>query len=248
MTINLQAISGFPEIQAGDDIAEIIVGLVNGFKDGDIVVIAQKIVSKAEGRAVVLSDVEPSDAAINLAAETQKDPRLVQLILDESESVLRSRPGVIISATRQGFVCANAGIDASNVPGVETVLLLPIDSDQSARQIRAKIVKRCGVNVAVLITDSFGRAWRVGQQDVAIGCAGISPVEDLRGQQDSEGRELLASISASADEIASAANLARGKSSNEPVVVLRGLGELVTKIDGAGAAGLIRASSEDLFR
>jgi coenzyme F420-0:L-glutamate ligase/coenzyme F420-1:gamma-L-glutamate ligase len=248
MTINLQAIPDLPEITEGDDIAEIIAGAANGFKDGDIVVIAQKIVSKAEGRAVALAGVEPGDEALALAAKTEKDPRLVQLILDESDEVMRSRPGVIITSTRQGFVCANAGIDASNVPGDETVLLLPVDSDESARQIRAKINKRTAVNVAVVITDSFGRAWRVGQQDIALGCAGIEPVNDLRGQRDSEGRELLASVAATVDEIASAANLARGKTSHEPVVVLRGLGYLVTTEDGPGALALLRERNEDFFR
>jgi coenzyme F420-0:L-glutamate ligase/coenzyme F420-1:gamma-L-glutamate ligase len=248
MTINLQAIPDLPEIEQGDDIAELIAGSANGFKDGDIIVIAQKIISKAEGRAVTLANVTPSGEAVALAEQTQKDPRLVQLILDESDEIMRARPGVIITSTRQGFVCANAGIDASNVPGDDTVLLLPEDSDESARQIRAKIVNRTETNVAVIITDSFGRAWRIGQQDIAIGCAGIAPANDLRGENDSEGRELMASIVATADEIASAANLARGKSSEEPVVVLRGLGELVATENGPGAIALLRARNEDFFR
>jgi coenzyme F420-0:L-glutamate ligase/coenzyme F420-1:gamma-L-glutamate ligase len=248
MTINLQAIPNLPEVEEGFDIGEMIADATGGFKHGDIVVIAQKIISKAEGRAVALAGVEPSVEAIELADETEKDPRLVKLILDESDSVLRSRPGVIITSTRQGFVCANAGIDASNVPGDDTVLLLPIDSDVSARKIRSRLLELTGVAVAVIISDSFGRAWRIGQQDIAIGCAGIDPVSDLRGSDDSHGRELTASIAATADELASAANLARDKSSGEPVVVIRGLSELVTAEHGPGALALLRASSEDLFR
>lgn len=248
MTINIQAIPDLPEVEPDFDVGQMIADAVKGFNDGDVVVIAQKIISKAEGRAVALKDVEPTAAADALAQETEKDPRLVQLILDESEEVLRSRPGVIITSTRQGFVCANAGIDASNVPGEDTVLLLPEDADASARKIRARLRELTATDVIVIISDSFGRAWRIGQQDIAIGCAGMEPATDLRGQLDSEGRELTASIAASADELASAANLVRSKSSSEPVVVLRGNGHLMTVEDGPGALALLRARNEDFFR
>jgi coenzyme F420-0:L-glutamate ligase/coenzyme F420-1:gamma-L-glutamate ligase len=248
MKVELEALAGLPEVAAGDDLAELIAAAEPRIENGDIVVVAQKIVSKAEGRAVDLATVLPGDAAVQLAQQTEKDPRLVQLILDESETVLRSRPGVIIVATRQGFVCANAGIDASNVPGDDSVLLLPEDSDASARRLRSRLSELSGARVGVVISDSFGRAWRIGQQDVAIGCAGLEPAQDLRGGSDREGRELTASIAASADEIASAANLSRAKTSGEPVVLVRGLADLVTVEDGPGATALIRARNEDFFR
>jgi coenzyme F420-0:L-glutamate ligase/coenzyme F420-1:gamma-L-glutamate ligase len=170
-------------VAAGDNVAALIAKAAPWLQEGDIVVIAQKIVSKAEGRAVALAGVDPGKAAIELAGQTEKDPRFVQLVLDESEEVLRSRTGVIIVSTRQGFVCANAGIDASNVPGDETVLLLPEDSDESARGIRAELKASTGATVGVVISDSFGRAWRIGQQDIAIGCAGIEPAADIRGDR-----------------------------------------------------------------
>jgi len=248
MKVELTALAGLPEVAAGDDLAELIAAAEPQLRNGDIVVVAQKIVSKAEGRAVDLATVETGDAAVQLARQTEKDPRLVQLILDESETVLRSRPGVIIVATRQGFVCANAGIDASNVPGDDSVLLLPEDSDASARRLRSRLSELSGARVAVVISDSFGRAWRIGQQDVAIGCAGLEPAQDLRGSSDREGRELTASIAATADEVASAANLSRAKISGEPVVLVRGLADLVRIEDGPGATALIRARNEDFFR
>jgi coenzyme F420-0:L-glutamate ligase/coenzyme F420-1:gamma-L-glutamate ligase len=248
MTIELLAVAGIPEIEPGDDLAAAICDRYEP-AGGDIVVVAQKIVSKAEDRFVSLADVTPTPSAEELAAETAKDPRLVQLILDESNAVLRSREGVLIVETHHGFVCANAGIDASNVPGDEDrVLLLPRDPDKSARELRAGIRERTGASVAVIVSDSFGRAWRTGQLDVAIGCAGIDPVIDLRGEADRDGRELAASIQAVADEIAAAADTARGKSSGEPVVVLRGRSELISLADGPGAVGLLRDRAEDLFR
>ncbi|MGH2906844.1 MAG: coenzyme F420-0:L-glutamate ligase [Solirubrobacterales bacterium] len=248
MTLEISALSGLPEVAAGNDVAQLIAGTGAALRDGDVLVVAQKIVSKAEGRAVELQTVASGDAASQLARETDKDPRFVQLILDESEAVLRSRPGVIIVSTRQGFVCANAGIDQSNVPGDDTALLLPLDADASARAIRARLRELTGAQVAVVIGDSFGRAWRVGQQDVAIGCAGIEPFADLRGERDSEGRELLASITATVDELASAADLARGKASREPVILIRGLAAGLIDEDGPGATALIRARSDDFFR
>lgn len=246
MSLALVALADLPEVNPGDDLAQLI-GSRAEFDDGDIVVVAQKVISKAEDRFAELDDVAASARAQELAEQTGKDPRLVQLILDESREVLRVREGVMIVETRHGFVCANAGIDASNVPG-ERLLLLPEDPDRSARELRRELQLSCGRQLAVIITDSFGRAWRSGQVDVAIGCAGIAPLLDLRGEADAHGRELSASIQAVADELAAAANLARKKSSGEAVVITRGRADLVCPEDGPGAAAGLRSRSEDLFR
>lgn len=252
--IELAAVPGIPEIVAGDDLSALIAAALAGPAnplgppaDGDVIAVAQKIVSKSEGRSRELSEIEPGDEARKLAAVTEKDPRLVQAVLDESAGVLRAAPGVLIVRTRHGFVCANAGIDRSNVPGDETLLLLPEDADRSARVLRAGLAARFGTRIAVIVTDSFGRAWRVGQQDVAIGCAGLVPLLDLRGTRDAHDRELVASVSPYADELAAAANLARAKSSGEPVVTIRGRSELVSHDDGPGAAPLLREIERDLF-
>ncbi|MGH2960262.1 MAG: coenzyme F420-0:L-glutamate ligase, partial [Solirubrobacterales bacterium] len=221
MKLSIEAVAGLPEISPGDDLAALITRNAE-LADGDIVVIAQKAVSKAEGRFADPSAVEASDEARALAAKADKDPGLVQLILDESVEVLRATAGVLIVETRHGFVCANAGIDSSNVPGDGRVLLLPLDSDQSARSLRAQLQNATGTQLAVVISDSFGRAWRSGQLDVAIGCAGIEPLIDERGGVDREGREMSATIQAVADELAAAADLARSKVSGEPVAVIRG--------------------------
>ena len=207
-----------------------------------MLVVAHKVVSKAEGRLRRLSDVEPGERARELAAEQEKDPQLVQVVLDESEEVLRAERGVMVCVTRHGFVCANAGVDASNAGAEGTVVLLPVDPDASARRLRREL------GCAVVVTDSFGRAWRIGQSEVAIGCAGLTPAEDWRGQTDADGRVLAATVIAIADEIAAAADLARGKDSREPAVRIRGLGRHVTIEDGAGAAALVRAIEDDLFR
>lgn len=247
MKLEAFALAGIPEVVPGNDLAALISGNVV-LADGDIVVVAQKVVSKAENRFAVLDEIEPSSRAIELAQTTDKDPRLVELILRESSDVLRSRPGVLIVETRHGFVCANAGVDCSNVPGDGRVLLLPIDPDRSARELRSALQEVSGVRLALVISDSFGRAWRGGQADVAIGCAGIAPLLDLRGEDDRDGRALSASIQAVGDELASAADLARGKDSGEPVVVIRGRADLVTELDGPGAVAGLRARAEDLFR
>lgn len=247
MKLEAFALAGIPEVVPGNDLAALISGNVV-LADGDIVVVAQKVVSKAENRFAVLDEIEPSSRAIELAQTTDKDPRLVELILRESSDVLRSRPGVLIVETRHGFVCANAGVDCSNVPGDGRVLLLPIDPDRSARELRSALQEVSGVRLALVISDSFGRAWRGGQADVAIGCAGIAPLLDLRGGDDRDGRALSASIQAVGDELASAADLARGKDSGEPVVVIRGRADLVTELDGPGAVAGLRARAEDLFR
>ena len=239
--ISARALGGIPEIRPGDDLGALLRGHV---ADGDVVVIAQKVVSKAEGRVVSLDEVETGERARALAAEQGKqDARHVQVVLDETEELLRAERGVLICRTRHGFVCANAGVDTSNTaPG--TVVLLPEDPDASARRIRAAL----GARAAVVIADSFGRAWRHGQADVAIGIAGLAPLEDWRGRRDAHGRELKATWIAIADQAASAADLARSKTSREPVVVVSGLERFVTEDDGPGAAALVRPAHEDLFR
>jgi coenzyme F420-0:L-glutamate ligase/coenzyme F420-1:gamma-L-glutamate ligase len=216
--------------------------------DGDVVVVAHKVVSKAEGRVRRLAGVEPSDRARELAEPAGKDPRAVQVVLDEAAEVLRAERGVLICVTRHGFVCANAGVDASNAATPDELILLPLDPDASARELRAGIERALGVRPAVIVSDSFGRAWRVGQTDVAVGAAGIVAVDDWRGRVDRAGRELRATVIASADAIAGAADLARGKDSYEPAVLVRGVEHLVTPDDGPGAAALRRDPAEDLFR
>jgi coenzyme F420-0:L-glutamate ligase/coenzyme F420-1:gamma-L-glutamate ligase len=239
-------------VQAGDDLAAWI---APELRSGDIVVIAQKVVSKAEGRVVRLSEVVPGAEAIRLANDFAKDARLVQVVLDESVSVIRAERGVLICETRHGFVCANAGVDLSNAPVADTAVLLPLDPDASARAIRAALATRStspphsGANVyGVVISDSFGRAWRLGVADVAIGAAGIRVIEDWRGRPDAHGRELRATEVAVADQLAAAADLARTKDSQEPVVLIRGAERYVTQEDGPGAAALRRPLEMDLFR
>jgi coenzyme F420-0:L-glutamate ligase/coenzyme F420-1:gamma-L-glutamate ligase len=211
-------------------------------------VISQKIVSKAEGQVRQLSSVLPSAEARKLAAVLGKEPALVELILEESKEVLRVGRSVVISETKHGFVCANAGIDSSNLPEPDSVCLLPEDPDGSARRIRAEIAAAGGARAAVVVSDSFGRAWRLGQAEVAIGCAGLAPLDDWRGRRDAGGRPLEATLIAIADEAASAADLVRHKASGVPAAVVRGLGHHVTAEDGPGAAALRRPRDEDLFR
>jgi coenzyme F420-0:L-glutamate ligase/coenzyme F420-1:gamma-L-glutamate ligase len=244
------ALAGLPEIRRGDDLAALIlasVGAAGPLSDDDVLVVAHKVVSKAEGRTRALSEVTPGPMAAMLAREHGKDPRHVQVVLDESRTLLRADHGVLICETRHGFVCANAGVDASNVPGADSVVLLPREPDASARALRARL-REAGPAPAIVITDSFGRAWRRGQVDVAIGCAGLRPLEDWRGRPDTTGRELRATWIAVADEIAAAADLARSKDGMQPVVLVRGAGRHVTVEDGPGAAALIRPEREDLFR
>jgi len=211
-------------------------------------VVTSKVVSKAEGRLVKLADVVPGERARELAREPDKDPRLVQVILDESAELVRAHGGVLICETHHGFVCANAGVDASNVPGEDEVVLLPLDPDASARALRAGIADVRGVRPALLISDSFGRAWRLGQTDVAIGAAGFAVLDDWRGRRDAHGRPLAATVLAVADSVTGAADLARSKDAGEPVVLVRGLDRFVTPDDGPGAAALRRPREQDLFR
>ncbi len=247
--ISAVALAGVPEVRAGDDLAALIVAHAPAsLRDDDVVVIAHKIVSKSEGRTRSLRDVVPGAQAGALATELGKDPRQVQVVLDESREVLRASRGVLICVTHHGFVCANAGVDASNSAAPDTVIMLPTDPDRSARAIRAGITRHTRVSPAVLITDSFGRAWRNGQLDVAIGCAGLKPLDDWRGRTDAAGRELKATWIAVADELAAAADLTRTKDGRQPVVVIGGAGHHVVPEDGPGAAALLRPESEDLFR
>jgi coenzyme F420-0:L-glutamate ligase / coenzyme F420-1:gamma-L-glutamate ligase len=247
------ALEGLPEVTPGDDLAQLIDDALTERQEtlhaGDVLVIAHKVISKAEGRIRNLADVHPSRRATDLAGTLNKDPRHVQVVLDESRQVLRAQRGVLICVTHHGFVCANAGVDASNVPGDETVVLLPADPDRSARGLRDRLRRHTGQSApAVIVTDSFGRAWRNGQLDIAIGCAGIQPIDDWRGRTDATGRELKATAIAVADELAAAADLARTKDGSLPLVLIRGADRHVTADDGPGAAALIRPEADDLFR
>jgi coenzyme F420-0:L-glutamate ligase/coenzyme F420-1:gamma-L-glutamate ligase len=258
-TLSARGLGGLPEIGPGDDLAQLIVDSLDGPPPhaGQIVAIAHTVVSKAEGATVALSEVMPSEHALALAAEQGRDARAIQVVLDESVEVLRAARGVLISRTRHGFVCANAGVDASNASAdgaPRTLVLLPRNPDASARRIRARLRELSGARAdagtgpAVLITDSFGRAWRNGQVDVAIGLAGMQPLDDWRGRTDAGGMELRATWLAIADAAAGAADLARAKDSREPVVIIDGLQRYVTAEDGPGAVALLRPLEEDLFR
>jgi len=249
MTCELRviAVEGMPEIGARDEVGKEIAARVE-LQAGDVVVVSQKVVSKAEGRVRQLSSTIPGAEARKLAAVLGKDPALVELILEESREVLRAERGVLIVETRHGLVCANAGIDSSNLPEEGSVCLLPEDPDASARRIRAELRAAAGVAPAVIVADSFGRAWRLGQVEVAIGCAGLVPLDDWRGRSDANGRELEATAIAVADQAASAADLVRDKGSHVPAAVIRGLAHHVTDDDGPGAKALQRPRGEDLFR
>jgi coenzyme F420-0:L-glutamate ligase/coenzyme F420-1:gamma-L-glutamate ligase len=239
--ISIVPVEGLPEIEAGDDLGALIADRFD-FEDGDVVVVAQKAVSKAEGRVVRIADVEPSPQALELA--NGRDPREVEVVLRETARIVRARPPFIISETRHGFVCASAGVDHSNAPEPGTVVLLPLDPDESARQIRAALRERTGREVSVIVSDSFGRPFRHGTTDVAIGVAGMEPLLDLRGTVDRVGYELRSSRVALADELAAAADLARGKHDQMPVVVVRGV---QTTGDGE-ASELVMRAERDLFR
>lgn len=250
--LQLLAVPGLPELRAGDDLAALVVAHARasgiGLHDGDVVVFAQKVVSKAEGRTVELAAVRPSARAREVAARVGKDARLVELILRESSAVVRAVPNVLIVRHRLGFVMANAGVDQSNVAGPgdgERALLLPVDPDASAARLRAALAASCGVDVAVVINDSFGRPWRRGAVGTAIGCAGIAALQDLRGRPDRHGRTLRVTEVGTADEIAAAASLLMGQADEGlPVVVVRGLARAH---DATPAAVLVRPVDEDLF-
>jgi coenzyme F420-0:L-glutamate ligase/coenzyme F420-1:gamma-L-glutamate ligase len=223
--MRLIGLQGVPEVAPGDDLARLIVEASQTFTplhNGDVLVVTQKIISKAEGQLVDLRTVEPSDLARRFAATWKKDARQVEVVLRESVRVVRMERGIIISQTRHGFICANAGVDESNVPGGHIACLLPRDPDESAHALRAALVKRLGVDVAVVISDSFGRPWRLGITNVAIGVAGLAPLADYRGQPDDFGRIMNVSVLAVADELASAAELVMGKVNRCPVAIIRG--------------------------
>jgi coenzyme F420-0:L-glutamate ligase/coenzyme F420-1:gamma-L-glutamate ligase len=239
---------GLPEVREGDDVARMIIeaaGGEPGIRDGDVLVVTQKVVSKAEGRVVRLDSVTASPEAERLAAETEKDPRLVELILRESISIVRQRGPILITETRHGFVCANAGIDASNVGPEGAVCLLPVDPDASAQAIRAAIREATGADIAVIISDTFGRAWREGHTNVAVGLAGMLPFADYVGQVDPFGYELRVSTLCVADELAGAAELVQNKLDGVPVAIVRGFD--YPKGEGT-ARQIVRAKENDLFR
>jgi coenzyme F420-0:L-glutamate ligase / coenzyme F420-1:gamma-L-glutamate ligase len=250
--VELIGIPGLPEILPGDLLGSLIASAVRAAGDrvasGDVIVVSQKAVSKAEGRVRDLARIRPSGRARELARSLRKDPRLVELVLEESRVVIRAERGVLVVETKNGWICANAGIDTSNVPGAETVTLLPEDPDRSARRIRAELTAIAEVAPAVVVADSFGRPWRLGQTDVAIGCAGLAALDDRRGRTDREGRELSATVIAVADQLAAAADLIRTKEAGMPACLIRGLSRLVTVEDGPGAGPLRRPEPEDLFR
>ncbi len=250
----IQALEGFPLIQAGDDLGSVISkSLIHNsieLLDGDILVLAQKIVSKAEGRLVDLASVKPGIRAVELAAEVDKDPRVVELILSESRAVVRKKKGVLITEHRLGWIMANAGIDASNIEGEGKVLLLPLDADKSSAQLRTQLQEQLGVELGILVSDSFGRPWRLGTTGVALGAAGIVSLWDRRGETDLHGREMLVTQQALADELASAASLVQGQGAEgQPVVLIRGLEPgSGNSISSRPARDLIRDVSEDMFR
>jgi len=252
-TVTISGLSGIKLVEPGDDLAAITVAAfaANGIvpEDGDVLVVAQKIVSKAEGRYVDVATVQPSERAIALAAELDKDPRFVEVVLSESKRVVRHRPGLLIVEHRLGLVMANAGIDHSNVPtddGVDRVLLLPEDPDRSARALREHLVRVCGTGIAVIVSDSFGRAWRKGTVGIALGAAGLPALVDLRGHPDLFGRALLVTETGFADEIAAAASLLMGQAGEAiPMVLVRGLAWSAPEVP---AAALIRPAEHDLFR
>ena len=246
--IRIVPLSGIPEVGAGGDVARMIVeaaGTDPGIRVGDVVVVTQKVVSKSEGRVVRLDSVSPSTEAERLAEATEKDARLVELILQESTAIVRQRGPILITETRHGFVCANAGIDASNVGPEGTVCLLPEDPDRSAQGIRAAIRQATGAEVAVIISDTFGRAWREGHTNVAVGLSGMAPFADYVGQVDPFGYELRVSTLCVADELAGAAELVMNKLDSVPVAIVRGY----AYPSGEGTArGIVRPKENDLFR
>ena len=244
--IELIPIEGFPEVRPGDDLAEMVAGAVQGsLRSGDVLVVTHKIMSKAEGRLVDLGGVEPSALAKEYAARWGKDPRQIEVVFRESRRVVRMDRGVVISETRHGFVCANAGVDASNVPDEETVCLLPVDPDRSAARLREALRGRLGAEVAVVVSDSFGRAWRFGITDVAIGVSGMDPLADYRGQNDPHGYPMEASVLAVADELAAAAELVMGKTDGVPIAIVRGY---AYGRDAGTGQDLLMPPERDMFR
>jgi len=247
--IRIIGLEGLPEVTPGTDLAESIVGAARAqgiaFDDGDIMVVTQKIVSKAEGRLVDLHTVTPTPFARQIAAVQSKDPHVVEVVLGETRRVVRMDQRILIAETHHGFVCAHAGVDESNVAGEGVLALLPLDSDASARRLREGIRERVGVELGVIISDTFGRPWREGLVNVAIGVAGLDPIKDYRGLPDTDGRILKVTALAIADELASAAELVMGKLEKIPVAVIKGYP--YTRAEGS-ARQLVRSPEKDLFR
>jgi coenzyme F420-0:L-glutamate ligase/coenzyme F420-1:gamma-L-glutamate ligase len=247
--VRIIAIEGIPEVHPDDDLSQLILDAASRqgttFESGDIVVITQKIVSKAEGRIVDLETVTPGAFAQQIAERWEKDPRVVELVLGESARIVRMDHGVMICETKHGFICANAGIDSSNVEKLGTVALLPVDSDASAETVRRRMREATGASVAVIVTDTFGRPWREGHVNFAIGVAGMSPIWDYMGEVDPAGYELRVTRMAVADEIAAAAELAHGKLERVPVAIVRGYA--FPQGDGSSRE-LLRDPEKDLFR
>ena len=242
--LELIRVEGLPEVHPGDDLGELI-GSRSKFEPGDVIVVAQKVVSKSERRIVSLQTVSASSEAVRIASDliAGPDPRMVQVILDESVRVLRSHR-VLITETRHGFVCANGGVDHSNVPGEDEVTLLPMDPDASADRLRSRLRELTGVDVGVIVSDTFGRPWRLGIVNVALGVAGLPALLDLRGSLDDAGKPLHATVLAIADDIAAAAGIVMGKTTRTPAVIVRGL-----RLEGSGRGrDLVRPAAEDLFR
>jgi coenzyme F420-0:L-glutamate ligase/coenzyme F420-1:gamma-L-glutamate ligase len=244
--LEILPVAGIPEVRPGDDLSALILRAAGrDLRAGDVLVVTHKVVSKAEGRLVDLHRVEPSTLAKGFAGRYEKDARQIEVVLRESRRIVRMDRGVIISETHHGFVCANAGVDASNVPDRETVCLLPLDPDASAAKLRAALTERLGFDLAVLVTDSFGRPWRFGITDVAIGVSGMEPLADYRGQSDPHGRPMEASVLAVADELASAAELVTGKTDGIPAAIVRGY----PYEPAPGTAGdLLMPPERDMFR
>ena len=248
--VRVIGVQGMPEIKAGDDLASQLMDAAEHqgtpIEAGDVVVVTQKAVSKAEGRVITFQGIEPSALALTITEGHRRDPRHTEVILRESERIVRMDRGVIISETRHGFICANAGIDASNIPGSDTVCLLPVDSDVSAKGIRDAIKARLGVNAAVIVSDTFGRPWRNGATNVAIGVAGFDPMLSYVGQEDAHGNVLHTTEIAVADELAATAELVTGKVDGIPVTIIRGYAYV--PMEDAGIERLIRTGDKDLFR
>ncbi len=248
--VRVIGVQGMPEIKAGDDVASQLMDAAQSqgtpIEASDVVVVTQKVVSKAEGRVITFQGIEPSALALTITEGHRRDPRHTEVILQESERIVRMDRGVIISETRHGFICANAGIDASNTPGSDTVCLLPVDSDVSAKGIRDAIKARLGVDAAVIVSDTFGRPWRNGATNVAIGVAGLDPMLSYVGQEDAHGNVLHTTEIAVADELAATAELVTGKVDGIPVTIIRGY--TYVPMEDAGIERLIRTGDKDLFR
>lgn len=248
-TIAIIPIPGVPQIQPGDDLPSLLLEAIDaakvGLKDGDILVMCQKIVSKAEGAVLDLKTVTPSPFAKQIAEMWEKDPRMVEVVLTESSRIIRMKDGVIITETKHGWVCANSGVDASNTIAEDVVILLPKDPDASARNIRIAIQERRNISIGVVITDTFGRPWRDGLVEFALGVSGLDPLDDQRGEEDLQGRELHHTVVAVADELAAAAGLLMEKSAAMPAIIIRGYKFKPAEV---GSESLKRPADTDLFR